>query len=105
MNPKVSVIIPVYNSEKYIKKCIESIRIQTLKEIEIVLVDDDSCNESSYTSGTLYTICPLLKYFLLKLKPLLLKTSILLYNCLFEIPNLPAIVLQVSLLYIKFINF
>ena len=46
MNPKVSVIIPVYNSEKYIKKCIESIRIQTLKEIEIVLVDDGSIDKS-----------------------------------------------------------
>ena len=46
MNPKVSVIIPVYNSEKYIKKCIESIRIQTLKEIEIVLVDDGSVDKS-----------------------------------------------------------
>ena len=46
MNPKVSVIIPVYNSEKYIRKCIESIRVQTLKEIEIVLVDDGSVDKS-----------------------------------------------------------
>ena len=37
---KVSIIIPVYNVEKYIAKCLESCIHQTLKEIEIVIVDD-----------------------------------------------------------------
>lgn len=44
--PKVSVIVPVYNVEKYLKRCVDSIRNQTLKDIEIILVDDaspDSC--------------------------------------------------------------
>ncbi|MGU8471675.1 glycosyltransferase family 2 protein [Clostridium perfringens] len=40
--PKVSIIIPIYNVEKYLKRCIESIRNQTLKDIEIILVDDES---------------------------------------------------------------
>lgn len=40
--PKISVIIPVYNVEKYLKRCVESIRNQTLKDIEIILVDDGS---------------------------------------------------------------
>ena len=44
---KVSVIVPIYNNEKYLERCIESIRQQTLNEIEIILVDDGSsdCSE------------------------------------------------------------
>ena len=41
-NPKISVVIPVYNSENYLKRCLESIVNQTLKDIEIILVDDGS---------------------------------------------------------------
>lgn len=40
--PKVSVIVPVYNVEKYIHKCVDSLVNQTLKDIEIILVDDGS---------------------------------------------------------------
>lgn len=43
---KVSVIIPVYNAEKYIQQCLDSIINQTLKEIEIICVDDGSTDES-----------------------------------------------------------
>ena len=42
MKPLVSVIVPIYNVEKYLEKCIDSIINQTLKEIEIILVDDGS---------------------------------------------------------------
>ena len=41
-NPKLSIIIPIFNGEKYIKPLISSIQLQTLKEIEIVFVDDYS---------------------------------------------------------------
>lgn len=44
---KVSVIVPVYNTEKFLKKCIESIVNQTLKEIEIILINDGSTDNSS----------------------------------------------------------
>ncbi len=40
--PKVSIVIPVYNVEDYIRQCIESVVNQTLKEIEIIIVDDCS---------------------------------------------------------------
>ena len=40
--PKVSIIVPVYNMEKYLDKCIDSITNQTLKEIEIICVNDGS---------------------------------------------------------------
>ena len=40
MRPKVSIIVPVYNVEKYIDKCMASLVHQTLKDIEIIVVDD-----------------------------------------------------------------
>ena len=42
MSPKVSVIVPVYKVEKYLKRCVDSLVGQTLKDIEIILVDDGS---------------------------------------------------------------
>ncbi|MBQ9131939.1 MAG: glycosyltransferase family 2 protein [Clostridia bacterium] len=42
MEPKISVIVPVYNVEIYLKKCVESLLLQTYQNIEIVLVDDGS---------------------------------------------------------------
>lgn len=44
--PYVSVIIPVYNTAKYLNKCIESVINQTLKNIEVILVDDGSMDNS-----------------------------------------------------------
>ncbi|MBQ7096661.1 MAG: glycosyltransferase [Clostridia bacterium] len=44
--PKVSIIVPVYNVEKYLERCINSLRNQTLEDIEIILVDDSSTDSS-----------------------------------------------------------
>ena len=44
--PKFSVVVPIYNVEAYIKDCVESLQNQTLKEIEIILVDDGSPDNS-----------------------------------------------------------
>ena len=45
-SPKISVIIPVYNVEKYLCECLDSIVNQTLKDIEIICVNDGSTDNS-----------------------------------------------------------
>lgn len=40
--PKISVIIPIYKSEKFLRKCVDSVLSQTFKDIEILLIDDGS---------------------------------------------------------------
>ncbi|MGN1327118.1 MAG: glycosyltransferase family 2 protein [Clostridia bacterium] len=44
--PKVSVIVPIYNVEKYLPKCLESLVNQTLEDIQIILVNDGSTDNS-----------------------------------------------------------
>ena len=44
--PKLSVIVPVYNTEKYLRECIDSILAQTFTDFELILVDDGSTDSS-----------------------------------------------------------
>lgn len=46
MNEKISIIIPIYNAEKYLERCLNSITGQTLKNLEIILVNDGSTDKS-----------------------------------------------------------
>ena len=46
MSKLISVIVPVYNVEKYLEKCVNSIINQTYKNLEIMLVDDGSTDSS-----------------------------------------------------------
>ena len=44
--PEISVIVPVYNTEKYLSRCIDSILNQTYTDFELILVDDGSTDHS-----------------------------------------------------------
>lgn len=54
MNPKISVIIPAYNSECYLEKCLDSIFNQTFQDFEVILVNDGS-TDSTRLIGERYT--------------------------------------------------
>lgn len=45
-NKDISIIVPIYNAEKYLKKCIDSLLEQTKKELEIILINDGSTDNS-----------------------------------------------------------
>lgn len=63
INPLISIIVPIYNVEPYLRKCIDSIINQTYKNLEIILVDDGSpdncgsiCDEYAKTDSRIKVI-------------------------------------------------
>ena len=60
MRPKISVIVPIYNAELYLEECIESVLNQTLRDIELLLIDDGSTDNS-------FLICEKYKKFLVNM--------------------------------------
>lgn len=53
MNPLISIIIPVYNVEKHIEKCVKSLLDQTYENIEIILINDGSADNSGAVCNSL----------------------------------------------------
>ena len=45
MNPEISIVVPLYNAEKYIAECIDSILEQTFEDFELIIVDDKSTDQ------------------------------------------------------------
>jgi glycosyltransferase involved in cell wall biosynthesis len=62
MNPRVSVLIPSYNDEKYIEQSIESVIRQTYKDWELIVLDDCS-TDRTYAKALLYSINPNVKVY------------------------------------------
>lgn len=60
---KVSVIVPIYNVEKYLKRCVESLINQTYKNIEILLIDDGSTDSSAEICNKLETVDSRIKVY------------------------------------------
>ena len=50
MKPQISVIIPVYNSSLYLKRCLDSLMNQTFKEFEVIIINDGSTDDSENIS-------------------------------------------------------
>ena len=57
-NVKLSIIVPVYNVENYIEKCLVSLLFQSLKEIEIIVVNDGSTDDSCKIINKIMEIYP-----------------------------------------------
>lgn len=60
-----SIIVPVYNVEKYLDKCLESILRQTFKDFKCIIIDDDSHDKSNYrmTHNKVYNNVDRTKFF------------------------------------------
>ncbi|HEG0497590.1 TPA: glycosyltransferase family 2 protein, partial [Campylobacter jejuni] len=56
MNKTVGVVIPIYNVEKYLKECLDSVINQTYKNLQVVLVNDGSTDENSFNIAKEYTL-------------------------------------------------
>ena len=69
-HPKVSIIVPIYNVEQYLRRCIDSLLAQTYTNIEIVLVDDgspdncgDICDEYAQMDARIKVIHPKIRNY------------------------------------------
>ena len=63
MQYKVSVVVPIYNTGKYLEKCINSIRNQTYKNLEIILIDDGSTDDSKIICEKYSKVDSRIKFF------------------------------------------
>jgi glycosyltransferase involved in cell wall biosynthesis len=60
---KISIIIPVYNAEKYVRRCVESVLAQTFRDFEVILIDDGSTDKSGQYCDEYLTIDRRVKVF------------------------------------------
>lgn len=56
--PKVSVVIPCYNAEKFVETCLETLLAQTLQDLEFIFVDDGSTDYGHYSLALPFEAIP-----------------------------------------------
>jgi glycosyltransferase involved in cell wall biosynthesis len=56
---QVSIIIPMYNEERYIARCLESLTHQTFQDFEVILIDDGSTDKTVKVAKTFESSFPL----------------------------------------------
>ena len=47
INPLITVIVPIYNGEKYVRACLDNLMFQTYKHLEVIVIDDGSTDKTS----------------------------------------------------------
>ena len=68
----LSVIIPIYNSEQYLKTCLDSLISQTCNDFEVILIDDGSTDDSAQICKKYCSANSNFKYFTRKMQDLVL---------------------------------
>ena len=66
MSVKLSIIIPVYNSQKYLAECLNSVCNYPYQDIEVIIIDDHSTDKSLYISQNFLRKFNFIKIFALK---------------------------------------
>lgn len=64
----VTVVVPVYNVQKYLRNCLDSVVTQTYEPIEVILVDDGSTDQSGKSAMNMRTETAVSEYFIRKIK-------------------------------------
>ena len=77
--PDISVIVPIYNVEEYLAECLDSLNNQTKKDIEVIMVDDDSQDSSGEIAKAYAQEHPNFHYYHKEL-PLLLRDKCQYYH-------------------------
>lgn len=67
-SPKISIIIPIYNAEKYLCRCVDSIIVQTFTDFELLLIDDGSLDDSKQICDKYAKKIYVFRYFIKKME-------------------------------------
>ena len=80
--PKITIIVPVYNVEKYLKECLDSLVSQTIDNIEVICINDGSTDNSKEILEDYQNRYSFVKVINHEKNKLLLITNVLRRNCL-----------------------